>query len=405
MTPGLKNTLSEAISPIKTATSVRISNSPSSGLERQLFKEDMEKLLSDQMGQMCQKIQQIVEHKVALEIPMQMQGYENQFKKQVESLLRFKSADIFKNLQAIFNLKLKFCLNRLGYDTANLGLSPFLETETNFIPESISFAKEPLKLYNEKEFKAIENDIDRLEKSILSQKVNPSSVRSFHLESSSPKGKHRNCDHTSQTHRTEIKNDLIDHLGNEVRSTTEYLLDYSNTKVNELAREESGVLYKKILAEVADNMEALEDELKKKFEEVITQKMNRITDVLGSATGSQAETFDTVRSAEKLTNSANQRNYPSALTNSSEHKFKPKYEDYGAPNQPEEKYAQDYPSMRESGYSDKRANDIRAKGSQEISQAKQRIQRIKNSLNFMDDEEAEPRPERLIQSKCTTIKS
>jgi len=395
----LKATLNEIISPIKASTnsSVKITQSPPSAtFERQLFKEDMEKLVVDQMSHMAHKIQQIVERKVALEIPMQMQGYENQFKKQVESLLKFKAADIFKNLQAIFNLKLKFCLSRLGYDTGNLGLAPFFEHETNYIPEGLSFAKEPLKLYNEKEYKAIESDIDRLEKSILNQKV-PTNLRGFPLENSSPTG--HQCDHTSQVHRTEMRNDLLEQIGSEVRSTTEYLIDYSSTKVTDMAREESGLLYKRIMAEVADNMEFLEDELKDKFEEIISLKLNKVAEVLKSATGNEVS-FDRVKSPEKQSTS-NLKNYKGGFLNSSENKFRSsKYQtETESVNTRDERSVGDFNQdpLRESIYSETKGSGFGGR-SQDLSQAKEKIQRIKNSLNFMDDDdEYEGRNERIIQ--------
>ncbi len=341
----------------------------------------MEKLVIDQMGSLTHKIQQIVERKVALEIPMQMQGYENQFKKQIESLLRFKAADIFKNLQAIFNLKLKFCLNRLGHDSTNLGLDPFLENETNFLPESITFTKEPLKLYNEKEFKAIEQDIDRLEKSILNQKVPPATKHE-----ALPPG--HVCDHTTQAHRTEIKNDLLEQLGLEVRSTTEYLLDYSGSKVGEVTREESNHLYKKIMTEVAENMEFLEDELKDKFEEIISLKLNKIVEVLGSAAGNE-KSFDKMKSPEKPVQ-ASQKSLKGSYLNSSDRKFRfSKTEGEQAPRDERivNAFNQD-PLLRESMLSNSNGSERRNKNF-EPTQTKDKIRRIKNSLNFMDDDETD----------------
>lgn len=390
----LKSTLNEIISPIKSTTSVRIASSPSQTFERQLFKEDMEKFLVDQMGTMCHKIQQLVERKAALEIPMQMQTYEFQFKKEVESILKFKAADIFKNLQAIFNLKLKFCLTRLGYDTAGLGLTPFLEDEANYVPEAINFAKEPIKLYNEKEYKAIENDIDRLEKSILNNKISNSSRGNNTC--SSPAG--HQCDHTSQVHRTEVQNDLLDVLGHEVRATTEYLLEYSNGKVGDMTREESGFLFKRIMTEVTESMEVLEDELKFKFEEIITDKLNKVTEALGSAAGNELpqDRFKTLE-AKTPVQSANKPQYGGFL-NTSEDKLKAKYlESAAAALKETSDFTQD--PMRDSMYSDKKSVDSRNRVQDNL-QTKDRIQKIKNSLNFMDDaDDYDPRTDKLQQSR------
>lgn len=385
----LKSTLNEIISPIKSTTSVRISNSPSAGFERQLFKEDMEKLLMDQMGSMCHKIQQLVERKVALEIPMQMQTYEFQFKKEVEHILKFKAADIFKNLQAIFNLKLKFCLTRLGYDTTGLGLAPFLEDEAPYVPESIEFAKEPVKLYNEKEYKAIENDIERLEKSILNNKISPNSAREK-FDCSPP---NHQCDHTSQVHRTEMRNDLLDVLGQEVRATTEYLLEYSNGKVSDATRDESGSLFKRIMTEVTEGMEVLEDELKFKFEEIITDKLNKITEALGSAAGNE---LPENRFKTTPAQSAIKSNY-NAFLNSTEDKLKARYlESTSAAQKEVSDFSQD--PMRDSMYSEK--NAARNK-TQDALQTKDKIQRIKNSLNFMDDaDDYDPRSDKLHQQRA-----
>lgn len=389
----LKNTLNEIISPIKAATSVRIASSPSQTFERQLFKEDMEKFVIDQMGIMCHKMQQLVERKAALEIPMQMQTYEFQFKKEVESLLKFKAADIFKNLQAIFNLKLKFCLTRLGYDTAGLGLAPFLEDEAPYVPEAIAFAKEPTKLYNEKEYKAIENDIDRIEKSILNNKI-PNSGRGNHGDCSSPAG--HQCDHTSQVHRTEVRNDLLDVLGNEVRATTEYLLEYSNGKVGDMTREESGFLFKKIMTEVTDSMEVLEDELKFKFEQIINDKLNKVTEALGSAAGNEIpqDRFKTVEAKTPI-----QAGKYNKFLNTTEDKLKAQYLESTAAALKDEKYTSDFSQdpMRDSMYSEKKGNESRARA-QDALQTKDRIQRIKNSLNFMDDsDDYDPRTDKLNQ--------
>jgi hypothetical protein len=387
----LKSTLNEIISPIKASTSIRISNSPSAGFERQLMKEDMEKLLMDQMGSMCHKIQQLVERKCALEIPMQMQTYEFQFKKEVEHILKFKAADIFKNLQAIFNLKLKFCLTRLGYDTTGLGLAPFLEDEAPYVPESIEFAKEPVKLYNEKEYKAIENDIERLEKSILNNKIAPNSGREKFDCSPAP----YQCDHTSQVHRTEMRNDLLDVLGQEVRASTEYLLEYSNGKVSDMTREESGSLFKKIMTEVTESMEVLEDELKFKFEEIINDKLNKITESLGSAAGIELpeNRFKTATPAQ-----SNIKSQYNAFLNSTEDKLKARYlESTAGANKEVSDFSQD--PMRDSLYSEKKSNDARNR-TQDALQAKDKIQRIKNSLNFMDDaDDYDPKSDRLHQQQ------
>lgn len=332
------------------------------------------------MDQVGPKMQQIIENKIALEIPMQMQTHENQFKKQVETVLRYKATDIFKNLQAIFNLKLKFCLTRLGYDTNELGMNNFLESETGFDPEAITFGQEPLRAYNEKEFKAIESDINRLEKAVLSNKI-PQQAGS-----SPNRNKGEQCDHTSQLHRTEIRNEVFDHVSHEVRSTTEYLLEYSHGRVNEMAREESGMLYKKIMAEVTDNMEALEDELKRKFEEIINFKMNKIIDVLGSAAGGD------VHELKKSIDKGYNKNY-SSTGNPATGKYKT---ETGARDIKAE------PSVS-SVYSERRVNEARPKSGQaDPSQAKDKIMKLKNSLNFMD-ESGEQRPERIRQSNINML--
>jgi len=174
-----------------------------------------------------------------------------------------------------------------------------------------------------------------------------------------------------------MKNDLLDVLGQEVRSTTEYLLDYSNSKVNEMTREESGVLYKKIMNDVTESMEVLEDELKFKFDEIITHKLNRITEILGSAAGNEVS-FEKAKHSDRKTPSQQPKAQSGGFLASAEDRLKAKYLESTSAGLKDDRYVNDFSqdAMRESMYSDKRSNDGKNK-TQESWQTKDKIQRIK----------------------------
>src|SRR5690606_19303446 len=152
-------------------------------------------------------------------------------------------------INALFNIKLKFLLNRLGYDTNDLDIEPYLEQE-GMSPIKLRFAESQSNRVDPKELQILEKDIDSLEKSLSSYKIprSRSDQDPYEFDKSGLGFKAQ-----------EIKNELIDQVNYDIRSTTDYLVEFSKGKIGELVRGEAGSIHNKLMDQLSKNVEIIED--------------------------------------------------------------------------------------------------------------------------------------------------
>lgn len=356
-----------------------------SEVKKAALKEDLQNDLSHQVEDSLGKIQDVVLQRIALEIPTHMQGFEQNLKKELNSVFRFRMDSIFKSLHASLNVRLKFCLNKLGYDTTAIDLTPFTEEE---LPQA-SITKlftSPVPKYNyQKEVKALEKDISRLERSLSPSKRVHTIDKSLHSELGC---REHACEHIPFSYKNELKNELFDQLGQEVRSTTEHLMEVSSVKLNDLVRGETHQVHQKMMAELNRNIDVVEEEFKKTFEDLINQKINDLIRALGgSAPQSKLTTSNNPRLSPQVTPS---KQLYSTATRGSENKTKVEKElDFASSKEVRSENIKetDKTSTKytESYGSPQLYSPTRKEREEGFSQTKKKIEKLKNSLNFIDE--------------------
>jgi hypothetical protein len=273
--------------------------SPSPTQKRNIFKEDLQQLITEQLGFYTKKMQLLMLQKVAYEVPVQVSSYEHKIKSEINTLLNFRVNHIAKNLQTYFNLKLKFCLNKLGYDTNALELRPFIESDDSF-ELGLGFLdtgkqEGDMMIPDTKDLKAMENEIKHLESSIYSHKItvpaeqtsgNEKSGRACnHSHSQSKNGRERTperaCEHSAYHHHHLIKTELTEYLTDEMKTSTKSMIEYSNNKFNETIRENNHAFQSKVVQDLNSVLDSLEEKFKNKFEEIIHYKTMQLVEKLG----------------------------------------------------------------------------------------------------------------------------
>jgi hypothetical protein len=367
-------------SPRRDLNQSQLNNSSSPSLKRAMFKEEMIRLLTEQMSTFSEKLLRVVDNRVGLQVPIQVASFEGNVKRELESLMKNKAQHLFRTVQSTLNLKLKFLLHRLGFEQ-HVDLTPFNEEENiNFT--SVTFTDEPpIKQIEEKELKALEKDTIQLEKSIIFNTKNVSLGASTILDATM--GSDKELEFRSFSHKAQIKQDILDSMNADVRSTTQYVVDYSNAKVNEVVRSETHLLEKKILNELVLNFEGLEEEMKNKFEDYINKKVNEIALLLNSDLNQLRRDRPPVHDNTPLVSAARPS---SGQKNPQVSKFK--YEPERPTNEVRDSYA-----VRPSQKSPERSTSLskRQQLPQSFAGTRERIESIKNTLNFMDNSRQENR--------------
>lgn len=324
--------------------------------KRGAFKDDMQLLVNEHMANVSDRLSNLILHKIALEVPTQMSIYEDKLKKEIESILRFRIDEIFKGIQSFFNLKLKFLLNRLGYEAQEIDLSPFVEDE-EVSPVKLKFSSVELSRTDPQKLAVLERDIDNMEKTLQSYKLaRPTNEQDpYEFEA------------TSLGYKAEtIKNDLIDQLNYDVRSTTEYLIELSNGRINELVRGEASSIQQKLMNELANNIQLVEEQIKFKFEDLISKKINELAEKLSGQVPKKSRPESPQRSS-----TSNNKFNP--------HKIKLNHELDRIPNEDGETHYFKSPENRRS------VNTMKSSGStSNFPQMRDRINQIKKSLNSTD---------------------
>jgi len=352
-------------------------------VKKQALKEDLQSELNQQVEESLSKIQDIVLQRIALEIPSHIQGFEQNLKKELNSVFSFRMDTIFKSLHASLNVRLKFCLNKLGYDTATIDLTPFTEEEFPQASTTKLFTS-PVPKYNyQKEVKALEKDISRLERSVSPSKRVQSIDRSLHSEFGC---RDHVCDHIPFSYKNELKNELFDQLGHEVRSTTEHLMEVSSVKLNDLVRSETHQVHQRMMAELNRNIDVVEEEFKKTFEDLISQKVNDLIRAFGGS-AAQIKPSPNIKISPQVTPS---KQMYSSINRSSENKVKFEQElDLGLMKETKSDHIKDTDKIStkytESYGSPQLFSPVRNDREGPFSQTKKKIEKLKNSLNFIDE--------------------
>jgi hypothetical protein len=332
--------------------------------KRKQFKDDMQNLLTEHMHSVSEKMQNLLIHKISLEIPIQMQLYEENLKRTMEEVLRSRVEDIFRNIQDFYQIKIKFLLNKLGYDTNRIELHSPAEAE-RFSP-NIKFSLTQFTRVDPKAQKEIQKELDGMQKSIESLKI-----QRFNREQDPYE-----FDATSLGFKAQaMKNELIDVLNHDVRNTSERLFEFSTTKIGELIKNESGTLHERLMLDLERNVQYLEDSIRNRFEDFITRKMN--------------ELFERLQDQPKKTQfSPPKRSAQEQVT----------------PNKslPIQKIPQE--SERTFNISESKKNLLADSKLSARNNARDKIQQIKNSLNFLSsDEQTGESTIELVESTLSEI--
>jgi len=364
------------------STEIRVSSPVLSEVKKQALRDELQTDLTNQVEGAAGRMQDIVLQRIALEVPCTIQKFEQDLKKELNSVFQFRMEAIFKSLHASFNVKIKFCLNKLGYDTAGINLAPFDKEDAPVFSKSSKLFTSPTPKYNpEKEVRAIDRDISRLERSISASKQPVPVDRSLNSDFGV---REHVCDHIPFAFKTELRNDLFDQLGQEVRATTEFLMDASNSKLNEIVRNETHQVHQRMMAELHRNIDKAEEEFKAIFEDLIQQKVSELVQGLG---GSASQTLQFTQRQTSPQQSPAKQLY-TALNRGSEKKNKLNQElDRVSKEEKLEEYvqSQNHDIMRNPYSHSSPKISSPTKGDVDFSQTKERIGRLKNSLNFIDD--------------------
>ena len=183
----------------------------------------------------------------------------------MEEVLRSRVEDIFKNMQDFFVLKMKFLLNKLGYDTNKIEITSPCEAE-RFAP-SLSFSVTKFTKIDPKAEKEIQKELESMHKSLDSLKI-----QRFNREQDPYEFEVSSLGFKAQT----MKNELIDLMNYDIKTTTEKLFDFSAHKIGEVIKGESNTLHERLMIDLERNVQYLEDGIKNKFEDFITRKMNEL---------------------------------------------------------------------------------------------------------------------------------
>ena len=249
-------------------------------------------------------MQILILQKVTYEIPLQTRIYEDNIKNDINSLIMFRMNSIAKSLRTYFNLKLKFCLNKAGFDTNTLDLKPFLESDDDHFEMDLGELEVPsfnnqenraggLKDYMESNsIQAVANEIKNIENSIYNHKIsvepdhhgysrnqngNYNSINAG-LHSKSNNG---NCEHLPFNHHHQVKLDVVKHLQDEMKNSTNGLMKFQSNKITETFKEASHQIQLKLSQDINNILDGLEEKFKAKFEEIIDIKTSQLLDILG----------------------------------------------------------------------------------------------------------------------------
>ena len=238
---------------------------------------DINKLVSEQMDNLSQKIHNIITQRVNYEVPLQIQNYRELLRAEAENTVSQRLNGIISDMNNYFNLKLSYCLNAAGVDSRSIDLQPFLDSkEVQGLEIAPMIRQLDLDAEDFKRLEEIRNELEEMEADTLSYRV-PANDQS--MQSGSDK---RADGFMSFGNRWQAKTELIDHINSELGNSAEYLINYSGDKISNLIREENQYLSKGLLSELSSTIDQLEDQIRQKFEDSINKRVSQISEALGT---------------------------------------------------------------------------------------------------------------------------
>ena len=256
-------------------------------MKQKFLKDDLQSTISDQISYFSQKMQNILVQKASYEVPIQVHKQRNKIKAETEDTVNLRLASLISSLNTYFNLKLKFCLGKAGIDSHKLDLRPFLDSqEVRQLEVAPMLREHDLEAEEFEKFEAMKNQLGEIEAEAFSRRI-PTLEQSLSQASKED----RVDGFKSFGNRWQIKNELIEHMNSEFKSTSDYLTKYSNDKIGNLIREENHVLSRKIFTELSQVVEKLEDQIRDRFEESIAKRVNQLAEILTAHPQRQSSPF------------------------------------------------------------------------------------------------------------------
>lgn len=254
----------------------------SPGFKRLHFKEELSRAITQQVGYYVQKAQTLLLQVLSYEIPTCVQGQQKSIRDELEQMINLRLGSIVKSLSTHFNVKMKFCLNKAGYDTNSPELRQFFENEDVYrlevAPTTIQTDIRSTRRQEDENqnLEKLKREIVRMDNEMKTTKI-PLPMNDQQLPS-----KDQN-EHAfgSFGNRWEVHNQIEQQFNQETYANTQFLIDYSTDKVRSAAREEKNILLKKLKDELNSAIEHIEDRVRTKLEQMIDEKVNMIAESLG----------------------------------------------------------------------------------------------------------------------------
>ncbi len=249
------------------------------------LKKELDEYTNLQVKQLSQQMQVLIEQKVSQEVMEQIQEYHMKLKQGLESLVYTKLMSSYRDLQMSFNNHLKTLMSRFGYDQSTTSLAQILADEEAFAPKEVRLNGATVKLLNDSEIKAIELNIQKTERALLSPKLD---VQDHQPQQQSKSWKQADTKTTPtkltspyNSNRVQRKK-ALEKVNKGIKGATSSLVDYSKRKIDEAVQSETKALHANIFGELNTNINYLEEEAKKKFEIILANKFAQLSEIMAN---------------------------------------------------------------------------------------------------------------------------
>lgn len=238
-------------------------------------KKGFDESFSAQMKLVSEKVQELVEQKIALELEKQVQEYQVKLKQGIEKVVKAKIAQSFGELQESFNEHLKLLLNKLGYGENVVREARFVVEKEMLVPKGSFFKEDLVKGQGDKDRRLMESKIQRMEKDIFGAKSSPG-------KGNQGKSEVRGITSPSNN-RVGTKNKANEQLSRGVKTTTESLLAFSKNRINEVMQVVEKTLQENLTAEIETVAHAAEEGAKEKMEDMMNNKFSQLSEFMANA--------------------------------------------------------------------------------------------------------------------------
>lgn len=249
--------------------------------------KDIDEYINTQMNGASERLQELIDQKISLEVAKQIQEYQAKLRQSLESIYTTKITQSFKDLEASFNDRLKPILAKL--DPEHKTASSLPNGEENLLkPKEIVAKEDALKFWSEKDVKAMEVNAQKLEKNLSFPKAVLTKSKTFvskkEVESNS-KGKSLQNFGTNTQLATKNKTQI----NKKVKDATEALLTFSKQKISAAVQNETKPLHDDFVEEMSDKIGTLEEEAKKKIENTLAARFMQLSGLVENTSSFQSE--------------------------------------------------------------------------------------------------------------------